>query len=152
MQKTVNGVMYIKEYNGGESCKGCIADTDQDSMLCRELSTFCDEGIFVLAEEPKLPENTYKGFNVSIVKEYLNNSTIEFSFDQGKSWFDVYQYEEPSDVHRVSNEDYWFRVKQTETVKYMTIPEVCSGSNIQKDHHNLEVTYINNQPVKVELI
>jgi len=145
--------MYIKKYNGGESCEGCIANSiNNDHTLCRELFTLCDEGIFVLAEEPKLPEDTYKGFNTYIVKEYLKGNPIEFSSNQGKSWDTVYRYEEPSDVHRVSNEDYWFRVKQKETVKYLTIPEVCSGSFIQEDHHNLEVTYINNQPVKVKLI
>jgi hypothetical protein len=95
-------------------------------------------------------KNVYQGFHPSIAVPYLEGRVIEFKNGDGV-WKGVYPYEEPSDLNRVSNPDYLFRVKPKETVLYLCIDESL-GHKVDLPFCNTKATLVNGELTNLEIL
>jgi hypothetical protein len=98
--------------------------------------------------------NIYQGFHPSIAVPYLEGKVIEFKNARSGSypdWEVVYPYEEPSDLIRVSNSDYLFRVKVEETVRYLCIDESLVHK-VKLPFCNTKATFVNGELANLEIL
>ena len=112
----------------------------------------------------------YKGGDSDLIFEYLSGSQIQFRKNNDDNWEDLTMtYKEASDVYRVSNVNYQFRVKPEEVITkvymhynsleslvqkgdfYRKIPSNMmfdTPNNMQK---HLEFTFTNGKLTSVEM-
>jgi hypothetical protein len=156
MIKVIDGKRYIfiEGYDKpGTPCSTCIAENNTN--LCRELSDFCFGGIF--REVPKDDEGVQQGFHCDIAVPYLEGRTIEFKSASSDcaniypDWDVVHPYEQPSDLVRISNPDYLFRVKAEETVRHLCITESL-GYETNIPFCNTKATFVNGELTNLEIL
>jgi len=107
----------------------------------------------------------YKGFNNNIAQRYLEGETIEFiskeqqaeNWGASSKWQDVIPYRVPSDIRRVSCEEFTFRVKpHLETLKFWVNKETASTlflKNLNTSRKpNLELTYDGDTLISAKVI
>jgi hypothetical protein len=99
-------------------------------------------------------KSIYQGFHPNIAVPYLEGRVIEFKNVKSgwrPDWEVVYPYEEPSDLIRVSNSDYLFRVKVEEAVRYLYIDESL-GHNVDLPFCNTKATFVNGELTNLEIL
>jgi hypothetical protein len=113
-------------------------------------------------------EKTYAGNTPELIELYLENQPIQW-LSKGKGWVDIPPYEKPSDIYRVSNKNYTFRLKPEKVITkaymhYDDIEKLVQKGDFNQTHINqylfssnyamnkhLEMTFTNGKLTKVEM-